>query len=161
MNKFRKVIALMLALAVTIITATGNASAAITTCDNSEGETQVAELPNTENGIMPLRTTKHYTVGGYDEEGKERGPINIYSASKLSPLSGAVTINVLNFNPVLYQLDIWVYDKHGLLWREDNWTKLGSSNAFTAVNVTAIDARIKPRASLFTDPKAFTVEIIY
>jgi len=162
MIKISRAIALLLAFTITTITATSGASAAaITNPDGESKTTQATTLLDAEDGIMPLRTTKYYTVGGYDENGKERGPVNIYSAPRLSPLSGEVTINVLNFNPVLYQIDIWVYNKSGLLWHEDNWTKLGSSNVFTAVNVTAIDARIKPRASLFTDPKAFTVEIIY
>lgn len=166
MSKLKKSIALVLVLVIVVAITTSSAFA-IAAEDNGNNEQAVSQIspPSDENsGITPLRNTYGpFTVGGYiDGTQKERGPVNIYSAMNINnPLNGLVTINVLNFNPVFYQLDIWIYNKSGLLRHEDNWTKLGSSNVFTAVNVTAIDIRIKPRADLITKPKAFEVEIIY
>lgn len=159
MLKLRKTIALLLTLTIAVITATSSASAAtITSDDSKEQTTQTITLSDAENGIMPLRTSYYYDIGAPNEN----IPVNVYMAPDLNhPLSDLFTVNVLNFNPILYQVDIRVYNKNGLLWQEDNWTKLGSSNSFTAVNVTAVDIRIAPRAGLITPPKAFTVEVIY
>lgn len=161
MTKIRKTIALLLALAIVTITTTSGASAAVVADNHGDGEevAQTIALQNAaETGIMPLRDSHYFTIGAPNAN----IPVNVYTAPTLkSPLSGLVTVNVLNFNAILYQVDIWVYNKSGLLWHEDNWTKLGDSNVFTAVNVTAIDIRIAPRAGLITPQRAFTVEVIY
>lgn len=157
MLKFKRSMSLLLAL-IMVVTMTTGAYAADdpSLCANNESIVAQDAPSSANDGIMPLRTSYYYIVGNSNV------PVDIYLASNIDfPLSGLVTINILDFNPVLYQIDIWVNDKHGLLWHEDNWTKLSSSNVFTAVNVTAISARIKPRAGWITPSKDFTVEIIY
>lgn len=121
---------------------------------NAAVESSFTDSTNTytEEGIMPLRSSHYFSIG--------TNYVSVYSSSTTS-LNGLVTVNVQNFNAALYQVDINVYGKNGLLWSEDNWTKASSSNVFTAVDVRGISLRIKPRAALITPARNFTVEVIY
>lgn len=106
-------------------------------------------------GIMPLVTQNDFTIGK---------PSELYTrvVDEQGGIDRVVHIEVLNFNPILYQVDVQVFGRNGLLWSEDNCTKANSSIAIQCdATAVAVWVRIKPRAALVTGDKAFTVRVTY
>lgn len=146
MKKMRRVTTLILAL-VMALTMTTAAFAA-------ETPTEPAQMNATDEGdygIMPLLNSNTVKVG--DPHTKWE-----VVASAPGGFDCVVTLQVKDFDPVWYQLDVIVNGNSGKIYSEDNCTKLGDTFAIALPkSATTVLVRIQPRASLITKDKGFEV----
>lgn len=160
MKKARRILATVLLVAMSLSIMLVNASAAEIEANGQTSAIMESAHRATESNnaaILPATPmyTNYYWVGSPHEQW-------VLVVNNQNGINSTVKLTIEDFNAVLYQMDIKLNGRDGLLYQLDNCTKWGNEySCWCGSDVVGVWVRIQPRAALITGDRSFRVKVEY